>query len=65
MSCIITEDYYASELRQLKEAIEEKRPGNLRAEVLLLQTTAPVHMTQVAVAEAANCGSELLPRANY
>lgn len=61
----ITGEYYASELRQLKEAIKQKRPGKLRAGVLLLQDNAPVHTAQVAVAEAANCGFELLPHPPY
>ena len=33
----ITGDYYTSELRQLMEAIKEKRRGKLHAGVLLLQ----------------------------
>ena len=61
----INGEYYASELRQLKDAIKEKRRGKLRAGVLLLQDNAPVHTSQVAVAQAATCRFELLPRAPY
>ncbi|CAH1241963.1 SETMAR [Branchiostoma lanceolatum] len=42
----INGEYYASELRQLKTAIKEKRRGKLRAGVLLLQDKAPVHTAQ-------------------
>ena len=34
MSQIITEDYRASELRQLKEVVEKKRLGKLPVEIL-------------------------------
>ena len=61
----INGEYYASNLRQLKEAIKSKRRGKLRAGVLLLQDNAPVHTAQVAVAEAERCGFELLPHAPY
>ena len=60
-------EYYASELRKWKEDIKEKRQGKLHAGVLLLQDNAPVHKAQVAVAEAVtvaeavNCGFQLLP----
>ena len=52
--------YYASELRQLKEAIKLKYREKLRACVILLQENVPIHTDQVAVAEAANCSFELL-----
>lgn len=45
------------ELSQLKEAITFKRRGNLRASVVLLQDSASVHTSQVAVAETSNCGN--------
>lgn len=51
--------YYASELKQLKEAIILKK-GKLRADVPLLQDSAHVHTVQVTVAEPDNCGFELL-----
>lgn len=61
----INGEYYASELTKLKTAIKEKRRGKLRAGVLLLQDNAPAHTAQVAVAEAAKCGFELLPHPPY
>ena len=51
-------DYHASKLAQLKAAINQKRRGKLRADVLLLQAKAPVYTAQVSVAAAANCGFE-------
>lgn len=45
------------QLNQLKEAITFKRRGNLRVSVVLLQDSASVHTSQVAVAEASNCGN--------
>ena len=61
----INGEYYALNLRQLKEAIKSKRQGKLCAGVLLLQDNAPVHTAQVAVTEAERCGFELLPHAPY
>ena len=61
----ITGQYYAQELRQLREAIKEKRRGKLRAGVILLQDNAPVHNSQIAVTTAAECGFELLPHPPY
>ncbi|CAH1257192.1 SETMAR [Branchiostoma lanceolatum] len=61
----INGEYYASELRQLKAAIKEKRRGKLRAGVLLLQDNAPVHTAHVSVAAATQCGFELLPHPPY
>ena len=57
--------YYASGLRQLKEVINSKCRGKLRAGVILLQDNVPLHTTQVVVAEADNCGVELLPNTPY
>ena len=50
----INRQYYASELRQLKEVIKLKYREKLRAGALLLQDNIPVHTSQVA--EAANYG---------
>uniref|UniRef100_A0A673AZF9 Tc1-like transposase DDE domain-containing protein n=1 Tax=Sphaeramia orbicularis TaxID=375764 RepID=A0A673AZF9_9TELE len=52
-------------LRKLKKEIKAKHRGKLRAGVLLLQDNVPVHTAQVAVAEAHNCGFELLPHPPY
>ena len=57
--------YYASNLRQLKEAIKSKRRGKQRAGVLLIQGKAPVHTTQLTVAETERFGFDLLPHASY
>ena len=56
--------YYASEVRQLKEAINTKRRGKLRSGILLLQDNAPVHTAQVAMATE-RCSFVLLPHAPY
>ena len=48
----------------MKEAIKSKA-RSLRAGVLLLQDNAPILTVQVAVAEAANFGFELLPYSPY
>ncbi|XP_078671015.1 histone-lysine N-methyltransferase SETMAR-like [Branchiostoma floridae x Branchiostoma belcheri] len=61
----INAEYYASKLRQLRAAIEEKRSGKLEAGVLLLQGNAAVHTAQVSVAAANECGFELLPHPSY
>ena len=37
----------------------------MRAGMLLLQNSAPVHMSQVTVVKSAKCGFELLPDAPY
>ena len=50
---------------QLKENIKENQRGKLRAGIFLLQDNTPVHTSQVAVAEAAVCGFELLPPPTY
>ena len=44
----------------MNAAIKSKRWGMLEVGVILLQDNAPVHIAQVTVAEAANCGFELL-----
>ena len=56
--------YYASEVRQLKEAINTKRRGKLRSGILLLQDNAPVHTAQMAMATE-RCSFVLLPHAPY
>lgn len=61
----ITGNYYAEELRRLREAIKEKRRGKLTRGVLLLQDNAPAHTSQVAVTSASHCGFELLPHPPY
>ena len=61
----INGQYYASELKKLKKEIKLKCRENLRAGVLLLQNNVPIHTAQAAVAEAANCGFELLLHPSY
>lgn len=53
-------EYYASEVKQLKELINSKHREKLKAVVLLLQDYEPVHITQVTITETANCGFNLL-----
>lgn len=61
----INGQYYASELRQLREQIKKKRRGKLRRGVWLLQDNAPAHTSQVAVAAANECGFRILPHPPY
>lgn len=61
----INGQYYADELRQLREKIKEKRRGKLRRGVWLLQDNAPVHTSQVAVSVAQQCGFKILPHPAY
>ena len=66
MGQTINGEYYASNLRQLKETSKSKRREKLRVGVLLLlQDNDPDHTAQVAIAEAERCGFELLPHARY
>ena len=58
----INGEYYANELRNLREAIKTKRRGKLRRGVRLLQDNAPAHTAQISVQAAANCGFRILPR---
>jgi len=57
----INGEYYAHELRNLREAIKNKRRGKLRRVVLLLQNNAPAHTDQTSLQAAANCGFRILP----
>ena len=57
--------YYASELKHLKEAIKSKHRKKLRSGVHLLKDNMSIHPVHVAVAEAAKCGSKLLPHPPY
>ncbi len=61
----ISGEYYANELRQLREVIKAKRHGKLKKGVLLLQDNAPVHTACVATTAAAKLGFELLPHPPY
>lgn len=61
----VTGEYYATELRQLKEALKTKRRGKLRNGVLLLQDNAPAHTACIATSAATECGYELLPHPPY
>jgi len=61
----VTGEYYATELRQLKEALKTKRRGKLRNGVLLLQDNAPEHTACIAASAATECGYELLPHPPY
>lgn len=61
----INGEYYASELRQLREQIKKKRRGKLSRGVWLLQDNAPAHTSQVAIAAASECGFRILPHPPY
>lgn len=47
---------YATTLRNLREAIKEKRRGKLTSGVLLLHDNAPVHTARIAKAAVQECG---------
>ena len=61
----VTGEYYATELRQLKEALKTKRRGKLLHGVLLLQDNAPAHTASIATSAATECGYELLQHSPY
>lgn len=56
---------YASTLRNLREAIKEKRRGKLAAGVLLLHDNAPVLMARVSKAAVRDCGFEEINHPPY
>ncbi|KAF7251792.1 hypothetical protein EYD10_02920 [Varanus komodoensis] len=55
---------YATTLRNLREAIKEKRQGKLTAGVLLLHN-APVHMVRVSKVAVRDCGFEEINHPPY
>lgn len=61
----ITGEYYANILRQLGEAIEEKRRGKLSNGVLLLHHDAPVHSARISKAAALESGFESITHPLY
>lgn len=61
----ITGEYYATVIRNLREAILEKRRGLLTRGVLLLHDNAPVHKSRVAQAAIRDCGFEQLNHPPY
>lgn len=61
----VTGEYYAEQLRQLREDIKAKRRGKLSRGVLLLHDNAPAHRSQQAVDAAASCGFEVLEHPPY
>lgn len=56
---------YVTTLRNLREAIKEKRRGKLTAGVLLLHDNAPVHTARVSKAAVRQCGFEEINHAPY
>ena len=61
----ITDEYYATELRRLREEIKRKRRGKLRRGIWLLQDNAPAHTSRIATAAAEESGFRILPHAPY
>jgi hypothetical protein len=61
----ISATYYADELRHLRHEIAHKRRGKLTQGFLLLHDYAPVHISQVAMAAATDCGFEIFPHPQY
>jgi histone-lysine N-methyltransferase SETMAR len=62
---IITGEYYARLLEQLKEAVKEKRRGKWSKDVLLLHDNAPVHNSNVAMEAMHKCGFQMLNHPPY
>ncbi|UYV80849.1 hypothetical protein LAZ67_19001982 [Cordylochernes scorpioides] len=61
----ITGNYYAIFVKQLREAINEKRRGKLSRKIVYLQDNAPSHWSLQAMAAIYDSGFELLPHAPY
>ncbi|UYV79714.1 hypothetical protein LAZ67_18000389 [Cordylochernes scorpioides] len=61
----ITGDYYANLVKQLREAIKEKRRGKLSRKIVYHQDNAPSHRSLQAMATIYDSGFELLPHAPY
>lgn len=61
----VTGQYYSGQLRRLREAIKEKRPGMLTRGVLFHQDNAPAHTSVVAMATIHDCGFNLVPHPPY
>jgi histone-lysine N-methyltransferase SETMAR len=57
----ITGAYYAALMRQLREAIKEKRRGKLRKGALLLYYNVRPHAAEISTTAIRNCGFELVP----
>ncbi|UYV74832.1 hypothetical protein LAZ67_12001195 [Cordylochernes scorpioides] len=61
----ITGDYYANLVKQLREAIKEKRRGKLSRKIVYHQDNAPSQRSLQAMATIYDSGFELLPHAPY
>ncbi|UYV84423.1 hypothetical protein LAZ67_X002121 [Cordylochernes scorpioides] len=61
----ITGDYYANLVKQLREAIKEKRRGKLSRKIVYHQDNAPSHRSLQAMATIYDSGFKLLPYAPY
>lgn len=61
----ITGDYYASLMRKLREAIQEKRGKKFSHGIKLLHDNAPVHTSRVAQRAIIDCGFEQISHPPY
>ncbi|UYV70868.1 hypothetical protein LAZ67_8000923 [Cordylochernes scorpioides] len=61
----ITGDYYENLVKQLREAIKEKRRGKLSRKIVYHPDNAPSHRSLQAMATIYDSGFELLPHAPY
>ncbi|UYV67322.1 hypothetical protein LAZ67_5000223 [Cordylochernes scorpioides] len=61
----ITGNYYANFVKQLREAIKEKRSGKLSRKIVYHQDNAPSHRSLQAMAAIYDSGFELLLHAPY
>ena len=61
----VTGQHYSGQLKRLREAIQEKRPGKLTRGILFHQDNAQAHTSVVAMATIHDCGFELVPYPPY
>ena len=61
----VTGQHYSGQLKRLREAIKEKRPGKLTRGILFHQDNAPAHTSVVAMATIHDCRFELVPHPPY
>ena len=58
-------DHYSNQLKNLREAIKERRRGKIRKGILLLHDNAPAHTSRKAAETARECGYEILSHPPY
>ena len=61
----MTGQHYSIQLKRLREAIKEKRPGKLTRGILFHQDNAPAHTSMAAMATIHDCRFEFVPHPPY